>query len=40
VINGDDVTDTVQKMIDAGEEFPSLMTGKPFKEWGHDITCA
>lgn len=39
-VSGDDVTETVRRMIDSGEEFPSLMNGKPYKEWGHDMLCA
>lgn len=34
-IAGDEVTETVRRMYEAGEPFPSLMTGKPLKEWGH-----
>ncbi|KAL2751897.1 hypothetical protein ACRALDRAFT_1083824 [Sodiomyces alcalophilus JCM 7366] len=34
-INGDEVTETVRRMYENGEVFPSLMTGKPLKEWGH-----
>ncbi|KAH8903746.1 DUF1446-domain-containing protein [Coniochaeta sp. PMI_546] len=39
-INGDEVTDTVKRLYGEGEEFVSLMTGKPLKEWGYDILCA
>ena len=39
-INGDEVTDTVKRLYGQGEEFVSLMTGKPLKEWGYDILCA
>lgn len=39
-INGDEVTDTVKRLHEGGEEFVSLMTGKTLKEWGHDIICA
>lgn len=39
-VSGDEVTDTVKSMFAEGEVFPSLMTGKPLKEWGHDIVCA
>lgn len=39
-INGDEVTDTVNRLYENGEVFPSLMNGKPLKEWGHDIICA
>lgn len=39
-INGDEVTETVKRLYAEGEEFVSLMTGKPLKDWGHDILCA
>ncbi|KAB5533429.1 hypothetical protein GE09DRAFT_1227445 [Coniochaeta sp. 2T2.1] len=41
-INGDEVTDTVKRLYNdgKGEEFVSLMTGKPLKDWGHDIIAA
>ena len=39
-VSGDEVTDTIKKLYENGEEFTSLMTGKPLKEWGHDILCA
>ncbi|OIW26245.1 DUF1446-domain-containing protein [Coniochaeta ligniaria NRRL 30616] len=39
-INGDEVTDTVKRLYGEGEEFVSLMTGKPLKDWGYDILCA
>jgi hypothetical protein len=39
-INGDEVTETVKRLYANGEEFVSLMTGKPLKDWGHDILCA
>lgn len=39
-VAGDDVTDTIKDMIANGEEFVSLMTGKPLKEWGHDVISA
>lgn len=39
-IKGDEVTDTVKRLYDNGEEFVSLMTGKPLKEWGHEMICA
>lgn len=39
-VSGDEVTDTVLRLYKGGEEFISLMTGKPLKEWGHDIICA
>jgi hypothetical protein len=39
-INGDEVTETIKKLYADGEVFPSLMNGKPLKEWGHDIIAA
>jgi 4-hydroxy-3-methylbut-2-enyl diphosphate reductase IspH len=39
-INGDEVTETVKRLYENGEEFIGLMTGKPLKEWGYDILCA
>ena len=39
-VSGDEVTETVKRLYANGEEFVSLMTGKPLKEWGHDIICA
>ncbi|CAG9956146.1 unnamed protein product [Clonostachys rosea f. rosea IK726] len=39
-VSGDEVTDTVKRLFDNGEVFPSLMNGKPLKEWGHEIICA
>lgn len=39
-VSGDEVTDTVLRLHEGGEEFVSLMTGKTLKEWGHDIICA
>lgn len=39
-VSGDEVTDTVKRLYENGEEFISLMTGKPLKDWGHDILCA
>ncbi|CAK7206159.1 hypothetical protein SEUCBS139899_008944 [Sporothrix eucalyptigena] len=39
-VAGDEVTDTVKRLYDAGEDFVGLMTGKPLREWGHDIVCA
>src|SRR5258706_16129811 len=32
---GDEVTDVVNRLIKEGEEFTSLMTGKPLKDWGY-----
>lgn len=34
-VEGDEVTETVNHLIAQGEEFPSLMTGKPLKDWGY-----
>lgn len=39
-VSGDEVTDTVKRLYENGEVFPSLMNGKPLKEWDHDIICA
>lgn len=39
-VSGDEVTDIVKRLYANGEVFPSLMNGKPLKEWGHDILCA
>jgi hypothetical protein len=34
-VEGDEVTGVVNEMIASGEEFTSLMTGKPLKDWGY-----
>ncbi|CAH0047586.1 unnamed protein product [Clonostachys solani] len=34
-VEGDEVTDTVNRLIKAGEPFPSLMTGENLKNWGY-----
>lgn len=34
-VEGDEVTDTVNKLIKQGEPFPNLMDGKPLKDWGY-----
>jgi hypothetical protein len=34
-VEGDEVTDTVRRLIKAGEPFPSLMTGETLAEWGY-----
>lgn len=39
-VSGDEVTDTVKRMHENGEAFPSLMNGKPLKDWGHDVIAA
>lgn len=39
-VSGDEVTDTVKRLHEGGEEFISLMTGETLKDWGHDILCA
>ncbi|KFY65081.1 hypothetical protein V496_02826 [Pseudogymnoascus sp. VKM F-4515 (FW-2607)] len=39
-IEGDDVTEEVNKLIAKGEKFESLMHGKNLEEWGFDPICA
>ncbi|KAJ2904557.1 hypothetical protein MKZ38_007756 [Zalerion maritima] len=39
-VSGDEVTETVRRLYQNGEEFISLMNGKPLKEWGHEMLCA
>ncbi|KAF2840323.1 DUF1446-domain-containing protein [Patellaria atrata CBS 101060] len=34
-LEGDEVTDAVNKLIKKGERFPSLMTGLDLKDWGY-----
>lgn len=34
-VEGDEVTDTVNRLIKEGEPFPSLMTGEDLKDWGY-----
>ncbi|KAJ4371205.1 hypothetical protein N0V83_004421 [Neocucurbitaria cava] len=34
-VEGDEVTDTVNRLIKEGEPFTSLMTGESLKEWGY-----
>ena len=34
-VEGDEVTDTVNRLIKQGEPFPSLMTGESLKDWGY-----
>lgn len=34
-VEGDEVTDTVKKLIKDGEKFVSLMTGEDLKDWGY-----
>ncbi len=34
-VEGDEVTDTVNRLIKAGEPFPSLMNGETLAEWGY-----
>jgi len=34
-VEGDEVTETVNRMIKQGEEFTSLMTGEDLKDWGY-----
>jgi hypothetical protein len=39
-IEGDDVTDSVNKLSAKGEKFESLMHGKTLEEWGFEPVCA
>jgi hypothetical protein len=39
-VEGDDVTEAVNKLIAKGENFESLMDGKKLEEWGFDPICA
>ena len=39
-IEGDDVTEQVNKLIAKGEKFESLMHGKKLEEWGFEPLCA
>jgi hypothetical protein len=39
-IEGDDVTDQVNRLIKKGEQFESLMHGKTLEEWGMEPMCA
>ncbi|KAH8911392.1 DUF1446-domain-containing protein [Coniochaeta sp. PMI_546] len=39
-VEGDDVTDQVNRLIGAGERFESLMHGKTLEEWGLEPVCA
>lgn len=39
-IAGDEVTETVKRLYENGEEFTSLMNGQSLKDWGHDIVAA
>lgn len=39
-VEGDDVTEAVNKLIGKGEKFESLMHGKKLEEWGFDPICA
>ena len=34
-VEGDEVTDTVNRLIKKGEKFTSLMTGEDLKDWGY-----
>jgi hypothetical protein len=34
-VEGDEVTDAVNKLIKQGERFPSLTTGEDLKDWGY-----
>lgn len=37
---GDDVTDQFRELLANGEEFPSLPSDTPIKDWGHEPICA
>jgi hypothetical protein len=39
-VEGDDVTDSVNQLIQKGEKFESLMHGKTVEEWGMEPLCA
>jgi hypothetical protein len=39
-VEGDEVTEEVNKLIKEGEKFESLMHGKKLEEWGLDPICA
>lgn len=39
-IEGDDVTNQVNRLIKEGEQFESLMHGKKLEEWGMEPICA
>lgn len=39
-VEGDDVTDQVNRLIKDGEQFESLMHGKTLEEWGMEPMCA
>jgi hypothetical protein len=39
-VEGDDVTDAVNKLTAKGEQFESLMHGKTLEEWGFEPVCA
>lgn len=39
-VEGDDVTDQVNRLITEGEQFESLMHGKTLEEWGMEPMCA
>ena len=39
-VEGDDVTDAVNKLTANGEQFESLMHGKKLQEWGFEPICA
>jgi hypothetical protein len=34
-VEGDEVTDTINRLIKQGEPFPSLMTGENLEDWGY-----
>jgi hypothetical protein len=39
-VEGDDVTDQVNRLIGTGEKFESLMHGRTLEEWGLEPVCA
>lgn len=39
-VEGDDVTEQVNRLIKEGEQFESLMHGKTLEEWGMEPMCA
>lgn len=39
-VEGDDVTDQVNRLIKEGEQFESLMHGRKLEEWGMEPICA
>lgn len=39
-VEGDEVTEQVERLIKEGEQFESLMHGKKLEEWGMEPVCA